>query len=54
MKPAEEFTELHLKKITVTFYGSYIGMSGRGESVAREDNYCEIDSKTVDKWGIQC
>lgn len=34
------------------FYGSYIGMSGRGEAVAREDNYCEIDPSTVDKWGI--
>ena len=34
------------------FYGSHIGMSGRGEAVAREDNYCEIDPTTVDKFGI--
>jgi choline dehydrogenase-like flavoprotein len=27
-------------------------MSGRGEAVAREDNYCEIDPNTVDKYGI--
>ena len=27
-------------------------MAGRGEAVAREDNYCEIDPDTVDKWGI--
>lgn len=34
------------------FYGAYIGMAGRGEAVAREDNYCEIDPHTVDKYGI--
>jgi choline dehydrogenase-like flavoprotein len=34
------------------FYGSTIHMAGRGEAVAREDNYCEIDPKVVDKWGI--
>jgi choline dehydrogenase-like flavoprotein len=34
------------------FYGAHIGMSGRGEAVAREDNYCEIDPTTVDKFGI--
>ncbi len=34
------------------FYGANIGMSGRGEAVAREDNYCEIDPNTVDKFGI--
>jgi choline dehydrogenase-like flavoprotein len=34
------------------FYGATIGMSGRGEAIAREDNYCEIDPKTVDKFGI--
>ncbi len=34
------------------FYGATIGMSGRGEAVAREDNYCEIDPTTVDKFGI--
>ncbi|TDB64519.1 GMC family oxidoreductase [Arundinibacter roseus] len=34
------------------FYGASIGMSGRGEAVAREDNYCEIDPNVVDKFGI--
>lgn len=34
------------------FYGSDIGMSGRGEAIAREDNYCEIDPGKVDKYGI--
>jgi choline dehydrogenase-like flavoprotein len=34
------------------FYGATIGMSGRGEAIAREDNYCEIDPDTVDKFGI--
>lgn len=34
------------------FYGAQFGMSGRGEAIAREDNYCEIDPNTVDKYGI--
>jgi choline dehydrogenase-like flavoprotein len=34
------------------FYGATFGMSGRGEAIAREDNYCEIDPNTVDKFGI--
>ncbi|MBL8998855.1 MAG: GMC family oxidoreductase, partial [Gemmatimonadetes bacterium] len=34
------------------FYGASFGMSGRGEAIAREDNYCEIDPNTVDKFGI--
>jgi choline dehydrogenase-like flavoprotein len=34
------------------FYGANIGMAGRGEAIAREDNYCEIDPTVVDKWGI--
>lgn len=34
------------------FYGANIGMAGRGESIARETNYCEIDPTTVDKYGI--
>ncbi|MBS1487076.1 MAG: GMC family oxidoreductase [Bacteroidetes bacterium] len=34
------------------FYGAHFGMSGRGEAIAREDNYCEIDPNTVDKYGI--
>src|ERR1700684_3368658 len=27
-------------------------MAGRGEAIAREDNYCEIDPNVVDKYGI--
>ncbi|HYG18372.1 MAG TPA: GMC family oxidoreductase [Ohtaekwangia sp.] len=34
------------------FYGATFGMSGRGEAIAREDNYCEIDPSAVDKYGI--
>jgi len=34
------------------FYGSVLGMSGRGESIARKENYCEIDPTTVDEFGI--
>jgi choline dehydrogenase-like flavoprotein len=34
------------------YYGAHFGMDGRGEAIAREDNYCEIDPTTVDKFGI--
>jgi choline dehydrogenase-like flavoprotein len=34
------------------FYGAHIGMAGRGEGIAREDSYCEIDPNVVDKYGI--
>ena len=34
------------------FYGAYVGMSGRGEPVPLESNYCEIDPNGVDKYGI--
>lgn len=34
------------------FYGATVGMAGRGEAVAFEHNYCEIDPNTVDKYGI--
>lgn len=34
------------------FFGSTVGMAGRGEAIAREDSYCEIDPKVVDKYGI--
>ncbi len=34
------------------FYGSVVGISGRGESIALETNYCEIDPETVDEFGI--
>jgi choline dehydrogenase-like flavoprotein len=34
------------------FFGAHVGMAGRGEAVAREDSYCEIDPEVVDKYGI--
>ncbi len=34
------------------FYGTGVGMAGRGTAIARADNYCEIDPDTVDKFGI--
>ncbi|MCW3462347.1 GMC family oxidoreductase [Chitinophaga nivalis] len=34
------------------FFGAHIGFAGRGECIAREDNYCEIDPNVVDKFGI--
>ncbi len=34
------------------FYGTQVGMAGRGTAIARKDNYCEIDPSVVDKYGI--
>jgi len=34
------------------FYGSTIGIAGRGESIALYDNRCSIDHSTVDQFGI--
>lgn len=34
------------------FYGAHVGMAGRGEAIARRENYCEIDPAVVDKYGI--
>ena len=41
-----------LRKDAKRFFGSVIGMAGRGESVAQYDNRCTIDPTTVDKFGI--
>lgn len=41
-----------LKQDIRKLYGSTVGISGRGESVAMYENYCEIDPNTVDKYGI--
>ncbi len=41
-----------LKEDNRYLYGARIGMAGRGEAVARRENYCEIDPQTVDKYGI--
>ncbi len=34
------------------FYGSVIGLAGRGESIAQYNNRCEIDPNVVDQFGI--
>lgn len=34
------------------FYGTHVGMAGRGLGIARKTNYCEIDPDVVDKYGI--
>jgi choline dehydrogenase-like flavoprotein len=41
-----------LKNDIRKLFGSTVGVSGRGESIAMYDNYCEIDPGTVDKFGI--
>ncbi len=41
-----------LKEDIRYFYGASVGMAGRGEGIAREDSYCEIDPSVVDKYGI--
>lgn len=33
-------------------YGAIVGMAGRGEAIAKEEDYCEIDPNVVDKYGI--
>ena len=34
------------------YYGSFVSFAGRGEMIANEDCYCEIDPHVVDQWGI--
>ncbi|MEX0360853.1 MAG: GMC family oxidoreductase [Allomuricauda sp.] len=41
-----------LRKDIKKYYGSVIGMAGRGESVAQKDNYCENDPTKVDEFGV--
>ncbi len=41
-----------LRKDVKRYYGATIGFGGRGECIAREDNYCELDPEVVDQWGI--
>ncbi len=41
-----------LRKDVKRFYGSTIGIAGRGESIAMYDNRCEIDPDQVDRFGI--
>jgi choline dehydrogenase-like flavoprotein len=51
MKPAGGYGA-SLKSDYRFYYGASFGMAGRGEAIAREDNYCEIDPNVVDKYGI--
>ena len=32
------------------YYGSFVSFAGRGEMIANEDCYCEIDPHVVDQW----
>ncbi|WP_429773998.1 GMC oxidoreductase [Agaribacillus aureus] len=41
-----------LKEDYRRLYGSIVGFSGRGESIAYKENYCKIDPNVVDKYGI--
>lgn len=41
-----------LKKDYRALFGASVHMAGRGEAIARKDNYCEIDPNVVDKYGI--
>lgn len=34
------------------YYGSFFGMSTRGQMVPNKDCFCEIDPETKDQWGI--
>ena len=43
---------VELMKDVKRFYGSTLGMSGRGESIPRFDNRCTIDSEKLDTYGI--
>ncbi|MBK6480249.1 MAG: GMC family oxidoreductase [Saprospiraceae bacterium] len=41
-----------LKQDYRRLFGASVGMAGRGEAIARMDNFCEIDPSVVDKYGI--
>jgi choline dehydrogenase-like flavoprotein len=41
-----------LKQRCRSMYGTFIGFDGRGEMIANENCYCDIDPDTVDQWGI--
>ena len=43
---------LQLKQDARRIYGAFVGFGGRGEAIAVRENRCEIDTNTVDKWGI--
>jgi choline dehydrogenase-like flavoprotein len=41
-----------LKQKCRSSYGTVIGFSGRGEMIANDKSYCELDPEVKDKWGI--
>jgi choline dehydrogenase-like flavoprotein len=41
-----------LKKRCKEFYGTTVQLLGRGEMIPNANSYCEIDSNTLDQWGI--
>ena len=41
-----------LREEVKRYYGAMLGFGGRGECIAREDNYCELDPDVVDEYGI--
>ncbi len=41
-----------LKKDYRSWYGATLGFAGRGEMIANEDSFCEIDNNVVDRYGI--
>lgn len=41
-----------LKEEYRNYFGTKVVLAGRGLAIAREENYCEIDPDTVDKYGI--
>jgi len=43
---------LSLKQKCRQMYGAFIGFSGRGEMIANDQTYCDIDPSVVDRWGI--
>ncbi len=41
-----------LKQSCRHLYGAFVNLSGRGEMIANDSSYCEIDNQTLDQWGI--
>jgi choline dehydrogenase-like flavoprotein len=41
-----------LKQKILSEYGSFVGLSGRGEMIPNEHSFCEIDPAVVDRYGI--
>ncbi|MGH9630749.1 MAG: GMC family oxidoreductase [Bryobacteraceae bacterium] len=41
-----------LKQGIRDYYGTTVGLSGRGEMIPNDKTFCEIDPRVVDRWGI--